>query len=37
MTEPNDFNTTIIEEFRASGGRVGMFPNGSLLLLEPVR
>lgn len=34
MTEPNDFNTTIIEEFRANGGKVSMFPNGSLLLLH---
>lgn len=32
MTEPNDFHTTIVEEFRANGGKVGMFPNGSLLL-----
>jgi deazaflavin-dependent oxidoreductase (nitroreductase family) len=34
MTEPNDFNTTIIEEFRANGGKVSMFSNGSLLLLH---
>ncbi len=34
MTEPNDFSATIIEEFRANGGKVGMFPNGSLLLLH---
>jgi deazaflavin-dependent oxidoreductase (nitroreductase family) len=34
MTEPNDFNAAIIEEFRANGGKVGMFPNGSLLLLH---
>jgi deazaflavin-dependent oxidoreductase (nitroreductase family) len=34
MTEPNDFNATIIEEFRANGGKAGMFPNGSLLLLR---
>jgi deazaflavin-dependent oxidoreductase (nitroreductase family) len=34
MTEPNDFNATIIEEFRANGGKVGMFPNRSLLLLH---
>jgi deazaflavin-dependent oxidoreductase (nitroreductase family) len=34
MTEPNDFNAKIVEEFRANGGKVGMFPNGSLLLLH---
>jgi deazaflavin-dependent oxidoreductase (nitroreductase family) len=34
MSEPNDFNTTIIEEFRSNGGKVGTFPNGSLLLLR---
>ena len=35
MTEPNDSNTTIIEEFRATGGRVGgMFAGRSLLLLH---
>lgn len=33
MTEPNDFNATIIEEFRASGGKVGgMFANSNLPL-----
>jgi deazaflavin-dependent oxidoreductase (nitroreductase family) len=34
MTEPNDYNAAIIEEFRANGGKVGMFPNRSLLLLH---
>jgi hypothetical protein len=34
MTEPNDFNTKFIDEYRANGGNVGMFPNGSLLLLH---
>jgi deazaflavin-dependent oxidoreductase (nitroreductase family) len=34
MTEPNDFNAKIIDEYRANGGKVGMFPNGSLLLLH---
>jgi deazaflavin-dependent oxidoreductase (nitroreductase family) len=32
---PNDFNTKIIEEFRANGGRVGgPFEGGTLLLLH---
>jgi deazaflavin-dependent oxidoreductase (nitroreductase family) len=34
MSEPNDFNAKIIDEYRANGGKVGMFPNGSLLLLH---
>jgi deazaflavin-dependent oxidoreductase (nitroreductase family) len=34
MTERDDFNATIIEEFRAKGGTVGMFPHRSLLLLH---
>lgn len=35
MTEPNDFNGKIIEEFRANGGKVGgMFAGASLLLLH---
>jgi deazaflavin-dependent oxidoreductase (nitroreductase family) len=34
MTEPNDFNAKIIDEYRANGGKVAMFPNGSLLLLH---
>jgi deazaflavin-dependent oxidoreductase (nitroreductase family) len=35
MTERNDFNQGIIEEFRANGGKVGgMYAGGSLLLLH---
>lgn len=35
MSEPNDWNAKIIEEFRSSGGRVaGPFPEGTLLLLH---
>jgi deazaflavin-dependent oxidoreductase (nitroreductase family) len=34
MTEPNDFNRAIIEEFRANGGKVGgQFAGAPLLLL----
>lgn len=37
MSSPNDFNQSIIEEFRANGGKVGgPFLNGSLLLLTSV-
>jgi deazaflavin-dependent oxidoreductase (nitroreductase family) len=35
VTEPNDFNSQIISEFRANGGKVGgMFAGASLLLLH---
>ena len=35
MTEPNDFNSRIISEFRTNGGKVGgMFANATLLLLH---
>lgn len=34
MTDLNEHNAKIIEEFRANGGTVSMFPNGSLLLLH---
>ena len=34
MTEPNDFNAKIIDEFRANGGKAGMFPNGNLLEIQ---
>ena len=35
MTEPNDFNSRIISEFRANGGKVGApFEGASLLLLH---
>jgi deazaflavin-dependent oxidoreductase (nitroreductase family) len=32
VTQPNDWNTRVIDEFRANGGKVGAFPNGLLLL-----
>lgn len=35
MSDPNDFNAPIIEEFRANGGKVGgMFEGAPLLLLH---
>ncbi len=35
MTEMNDFNTTIIEEFRANGGKLGgQFEGAPMLLLH---
>ncbi len=35
MTEPDDFNSQIISEFRANGGKVGgMFAGAPLLLLH---
>jgi len=37
MSSPNNFNQSIIEEFRANGGKVGgPFANGSLLLLTSI-
>lgn len=37
MTSVNDFNKTIIEEFRANGGKVGgQFANATLLLLTTI-
>lgn len=37
MTNFNDFNKTIIEEFRANGGKVGgQFANATLLLLTTI-
>jgi deazaflavin-dependent oxidoreductase (nitroreductase family) len=37
MTSANDFNKTIIEEFRANGGKVGgQFANATLLLLTTI-
>lgn len=37
MTSVNNFNKTIIEEFRANGGKVGgQFANRSLLLLTTI-
>jgi len=35
MSDPNDWNKAIIEEFRANGGKVGgQFAGGTLLLLH---
>jgi deazaflavin-dependent oxidoreductase (nitroreductase family) len=35
VTEPNDFNSRIVSEFRANGGKVGPpFENATLLLLH---
>jgi deazaflavin-dependent oxidoreductase (nitroreductase family) len=34
VTQPNDWNTRVIDEFRANGGQVAAFPNGYLLLLH---
>ena len=37
MTEPNDWNTKIVEEFRANEGRVGgQFEGAPLLLLHSI-
>jgi deazaflavin-dependent oxidoreductase (nitroreductase family) len=37
MSDPNDFNTRIIDEFRANHGRVGgPFEGGALLLLHSI-
>ena len=34
MTQPNDWNTRVIEEFRANGGKVEAFPDNNLILLH---
>ena len=34
MTQPNDWNTRVIDEFRANSGKVGAFPDNNLLLLH---
>jgi deazaflavin-dependent oxidoreductase (nitroreductase family) len=34
VTQPNDWNARVIEEFRANGGKVEAFPDGYLLLLH---
>ena len=34
MTQPNDWNTRVIEEFHANGGKVEAFPDNNLLLLH---
>ena len=37
MSNPNDWNKMIIDEFRANGGKVGgQFANATLLLLNTV-
>ncbi len=33
MADPNNWNESVIKEFRANGGKVAAFGNGSLLLL----
>ena len=33
MSDPNDFNKQVIEEFRANGGKVGEYLKGANLLL----
>jgi deazaflavin-dependent oxidoreductase (nitroreductase family) len=34
VTQPDDWNSRVIAEFRANGGQVEAFPNGHLLLLH---
>jgi deazaflavin-dependent oxidoreductase (nitroreductase family) len=34
VTQPNDWNTRVIQEFRANGGKVAAFPDNNLLLLH---
>lgn len=34
MTQPNDWNARVIEEFRANGGKVEAFPDNNLILLH---
>jgi deazaflavin-dependent oxidoreductase (nitroreductase family) len=34
VTQPNDWNTRVIEEFRANGGKVDAFPDNNLILLH---
>jgi deazaflavin-dependent oxidoreductase (nitroreductase family) len=34
VTQPNDWNTRVIEEFRANGGKVEAFPDNNLILLH---
>jgi deazaflavin-dependent oxidoreductase (nitroreductase family) len=34
VTQPNDWNTRVIEEFRANDGNVEAFPDNNLLLLH---
>jgi deazaflavin-dependent oxidoreductase (nitroreductase family) len=34
VTQPNDWNTRVIDEFRANDGKVSAFPDNNLLLLH---
>ena len=34
MTQPNDWNARVIDEFRANGGKVEAFPDNNLILLH---
>jgi deazaflavin-dependent oxidoreductase (nitroreductase family) len=34
VTQPNDWNTRVIEEFRANDGKVEAFPDNNLILLH---
>ena len=34
MTQPNDWNARVIDEFRANGGKVEAFPANNLVLLH---
>ena len=34
MTQPNDWNARVIDEFRANGGKVEAFPANNLILLH---
>ena len=34
MTQPNDWNARVIDEFRANGGKVEAFPADNLILLH---
>lgn len=34
MTQPNDWNASVINEFRANDGKVGAFPANNLVLLH---
>ena len=34
MTQPNDWNARVIDEFRANGGKVKAFPDNNLILLH---
>jgi deazaflavin-dependent oxidoreductase (nitroreductase family) len=34
VTQPNDWNARVIDEFRANGGKVEAFPDNNLILLH---